>query len=201
MNLAILLSKLKVFNNPDPNLEQYPTDSEIANQVLNNVNLIDHIKGKTIADFGAGTGILGIGCTFFNPSIVYLIEKDVNAITDMIENLRFLEKVDHLELLPMDVIDFNKKVNIVIQNPPFGTKQKRIDIQFLDKAFSIANVVYSFHKTITKDYIQEFANRQGFDTTHTWDYQFPLKQTMKQHKKTIQRIQVTVFRFEKRMRG
>jgi len=60
-SLAIELSNLNVFSKAKVKLEQYPTDSEIAADVLWNAYMKDELKGKTIADLGCGTGILGIG--------------------------------------------------------------------------------------------------------------------------------------------
>ena len=59
--LAILLSKLKTFDTPKTHLEQYSTDSEIAADILWFAYQNKDIEGKKIADFGCGTGILGIG--------------------------------------------------------------------------------------------------------------------------------------------
>jgi hypothetical protein len=39
----------------------------------------------------------------------------------------------------------------ILMNPPFGTRNTGIDSQFLIKAMSNAKVVYSLHKTSTRD--------------------------------------------------
>ena len=59
--LAVELSRLKTFQKPKMYLEQYPTDSEIAADMLWSADMQGDIEGKVIADLGAGTGILGIG--------------------------------------------------------------------------------------------------------------------------------------------
>jgi predicted RNA methylase len=48
----------------------------------------------------------------------------------------------------------------VIMNPPFGTKQKGADMEFLRAACSLARTsVYSLHKSSTRAHIQKVALR------------------------------------------
>ncbi len=58
--------------------------------------------------------------------------------------------------------DFDINVDVVIQNPPFGTKEQHADCEFLKKAFELAPVIYSFHKNSTKNYIIQFGKSHGF---------------------------------------
>ena len=78
--LAIQLSKLKVFETAKIKLEQYPTDSEIAADILWNAFMQHDIEGKVIADLGAGTGVLGIGALLLNAKKVCFVEKDKEAV-------------------------------------------------------------------------------------------------------------------------
>ena len=48
--LSIILSKLKVFEKPLFDLEQYPTDSEIAADALWQAKMLEDIDEKEIAD-------------------------------------------------------------------------------------------------------------------------------------------------------
>ena len=59
--LGVILSRLRVFYKAKVRVEQYPTDSEIAAQMLWESHLRGDIEGKVIVDLGCGTGILGIG--------------------------------------------------------------------------------------------------------------------------------------------
>lgn len=52
------------------------------------------------------------------------------------------------------------KSDIVVMNPPFGTKRKNADREFLQAAFTIAEeTVYSLHKTSTRSFIHSFASK------------------------------------------
>jgi len=199
--LGIMLSRLKVFESPSMKLEQYPTDSDIASDLLWNAKMRGDIEGKIIADLGSGTGILGLGALAIGAKKVFFVDIDEKAMSIAKENKSMLEKdlgkKLNAEFLVGDVNLFDKKIDVVIMNPPFGTKSENVDTVFLLKAMSLANVIYSFHKSITKEYIERVVQSNGFRTTHYIKYDFPLKQTMASHVKRIERIRVGLWRIEK----
>ncbi|MBU0471576.1 MAG: METTL5 family protein [Nanoarchaeota archaeon] len=190
--LAISLSKLELFSNPDFMSEQYPTDSEIAAEILWMAYINKDVENKVIADLGAGTGILGIGCLLLGAKKVYFVERDKKAIENLKRNLKLLDNKNY-EIINEDILLFDKKVDLVIQNPPFGTKEKHADIKFLEKAMELSNKIYTFHKTETREYVQKYFEQEGFKNTQYWEFNFPLKKTMKQHKKKVEKIRVSCF--------
>jgi len=200
--LAIILSKLKTFSSPNLMAEQYATDSEIAAEVLWNAFYLYDIENKTIADLGSGTGILGLGALLLGAKKVFFIESDKNSTKTAKENLKFLEEKLGIKLvkkaifLNQDINNFNEKVDIVIQNPPFGTKQKHADKMFLEKAFSITKIIYSFHKLETERFVNKISEDYGFEITHLWKFDFPIKATYSFHRKKIQRIKVGCWRIK-----
>ena len=47
------------------------------------------------------------------------------------------------------------RADVVIMNPPFGTRRKGADVEFLRAAFRVARTsVYSLHKSSTRKHIQ-----------------------------------------------
>lgn len=195
--LAIQLSKLQVFEKPKLKLEQYTTDSEIAATVLWDALMKGDIANKVIADLGAGTGILGIGALLLGAKHVYFVEKDLDTVHILNQNLRILRNKNYT-VLSMEVGGFDTNVDTVIQNPPFGTKQKHADKSFLEKAFEIGNVVYSFHKTATDAFVQSIAADYSFTVAETYHFLFPLRQTYAYHRKNMERIEVTCYRMVKK---
>lgn len=196
-SLAIELSKLKVFDQANVSLEQYPTDSEIAATILWQAKMNNDIEDKIIADLGAGTGILGIGALLLGAKFVYFIEKDKKAIEILKENLNNIKQNNEFgeyEVINSEIQDFNKKVDLVIQNPPFGTKEKHADKLFIEKAFEITKTIYSFHKTSTKVFIEKISKDYNFKIKEQIDFKFPLKATQKFHKKRIENIEVSCFK-------
>ena len=195
--LAIALSKLDVFEKADISLEQYPTDSEIAATVLWQAHMNRDLLDKKVADLGAGTGILGIGALILGAKFVYFVEKDEKAIEILKRNLEEFDFERKHAILHMDVEEFKDKVDTVIENPPFGTKEKHADKTFLEKAFAIANIIHSFHKTNTKRFIEKISEDHGFNIAEQIDFSYPLKASQKFHKKKVEKIEVSCFRLLK----
>ena len=199
--LAILLSQLKRYEKASTKLEQYVTDSEIASDVLWQAFMQGDIQDKIIADLGSGTGILGLGCLVLGAKKVYFVEIDNFAVKIAKQNLKIVEDLAEINgkaiFLNKNIEDFNENVDVVIENPPFGTKQKHIDKKFLEKAFSISKKTYSFHKLTSKRFIDAISKDYGFKVKEILEFSFPLKQTMKFHKKQIKRIKTGCWRLDK----
>ncbi|MEM3374537.1 MAG: METTL5 family protein [Candidatus Woesearchaeota archaeon] len=194
--LAVLLSRLKAFEKPSFRLEQYSTDSEIAAEVIWNAYQLGDLDNKVIADLGCGTGILGIGCLFMKAKKVYFVDIDERQLKNLDNNLKLMA-LKNYEIVLSDVKNFNQKVDLVIQNPPFGTKKEHADKIFLEKAFQISNIIYSFHKIESKRFIEAISKDNNFLITNYFEFDFPLKNTMEFHEKKVKKIKVGCWRFEK----
>ena len=198
-SLAIELSKLAVFKNPNIMLEQYPTESDIAAEILWDAAMKNEIQEKTVADFGAGTGILGLGCMLLGAKKVYFVDVDKEALETAKENYKTLsEKYDlseaKTEFIKNDVREFKEKVDLLIQNPPFGIKNPHADKAFLEAAFKVSPLIYSLHKTESKTFIEKVSRDNSFRVIEVKNYNFPLKQTMSYHTRKIQRIEASCFK-------
>jgi len=200
--LSILLSKLKVFEKPSMMLEQHPTDSEVAGDALWFAYMQGDIQGKAIADLGSGTGILGLGALLLGAEKAYLIDIDPEALCLAMQNKDFLEQETGQKLNAIfsagDIAVFDEKADVVIMNPPFGTKSTNADTLFLLKAMDLAPVIYSFHKASTKGYIDRLVSESKFQTTHYQEFDFPLKKAMEHHRKAIERIRVGFWRLKRK---
>ncbi len=194
--LAIELSKLKLFEQPKVMQEQYTMESEIAAEILQSAFMHQNIKNKIIADLGCGTGILGIGALLLEAGFVYFVDNDNEALTILKKNLKKYNFKNY-KIINKNIKDFYQLVDIVIMNPPFGTKVKHADKSFLEKAFSLAKTIYSFHKTTTLRFIKAISKDNNFKITGIFNFKFSLKQTYNFHKKKIQKIEVSCYRLEK----
>ena len=90
--MAVVLSQLKGFKKQKLKEEQYPTEPEIAAEVLWLMFLRREIEGKAIADLGSGTGILGLGALLLGAKKVFLVEKDKDAMKIAKENHEWLKE-------------------------------------------------------------------------------------------------------------
>ncbi len=195
--LAVALSKLAVFEDPSLAAEQYPMDSETGAEVLWDASFKGDIEGKRIADLGCGTGILGIGTLLMNASHVLFVDSDEKALETLRQNLALypFPSASH-SIHHTDVAAFAEKADVVIQNPPFGTKKKHADRDFLMKAFETAPIIYTFHKTTSKTFIAQISEDNGFSITHYYEFDFPLKMEHLFHKHRMHHIKVGCWRLE-----
>jgi putative methylase len=192
--LAIQLSKLKGFIKPKLMAEQYTTDSETAADILWLAYMLGDIEGKTIADLGCGTGIFGIGCCLLGAKKVYFVDNDPDAMAVLKENLIALG-IKNAVVVQKDIREFSENADVVIQNPPFGTKTEHADRVFLQKAFSTANVVYTLHKSSTASFVTALAADRGFKATNRIKIVLPLKASQPFHRKKTAKIECECFRF------
>ncbi len=187
--LAILLSRIRSFDVPDVKLEQYATDCEIAADLLWNAYLEGDVEGKSIADLGCGHGIFGIGALILGAKEVDFVDIDSKAIAiakenkDVIADLLKAKFKAHFH--NMDVASFNKKCDVVIENPPFGVKDPHHDKLFLLHAMKIAPIVYSFHNYSTRTFVEGIIADTGFEVKGVWKYRFPIKRLFWFHKKSL----------------
>jgi len=205
--LAIVLSKLEGYEKPKIELEQYKTDPEIAAQIIHFAMMKGDIKGKVVVDFGAGTGILGIGALIYGAKKVFFVDVDRDALKICERNLEFVKnqlndkKIKNKAILVnKEVKEFNEKVDVVLQNPPFGVKKEHADRVFLEQAFKIADVVYSMHKIESKKFIEEISSKNNFKITNILEFEFPIKMTYRFHTRRIYRFKIGCWRMEKMKR-
>lgn len=199
-DLEVELSKLKGFTNPSWELEQYQTPSSIAAEWVWNMAMFSEVSGRTILDAGCGSGILGLGLLLMGANKVIFLDKDEQAIQICMENYHKIKEayeVGKATFVINDISLFDESVDIVVQNPPFGTKSEHADKKFLEKAFSVSSIVYSMHKYSTKSFVEAISKDFQFKTTHLWRYEFPIKATFKFHEKPVKEVDVGLWRMEK----
>ena len=200
-DLEVLLSQFQSFAQPQVKLEQYQTPSSLAADLLWDAYQKGNIQGKTLADFGCGTGIFGLGALFLGAKKVFFVDIDARALALAKQNLAFLERYLHVKLSVSfhcgSLSSFTQKVDVVFQNPPFGTKDVHADQVFLEKALGSADLVYSFHKFSTKKFVESFAEKRGFKIVEVYQYTFPLKAQFYFHTSRVKNIDVGCWCFKK----
>lgn len=194
------LSKLKGFDNPSWKLEQYTTPSHIAADWIWHMASQGEIAGKIILDAACGTGILGLGILLMGAKKVYFVDKDEYAMKICMENYELIKKdyeIGEAEFILHDITLFDEPVDIVVQNPPFGTKEEHADKAFLMKAFEVSNLVYSMHKYSTSKFVEAISRDHGFEIVHVWRYDFPIKAAFEFHQKPVKSVDVGLWKMVK----
>ncbi|XP_012277738.1 methyltransferase-like protein 5 [Orussus abietinus] len=196
------LQQLDAFEKPKILLEQYPTSAHIGAQILYAAQFqYADIENKTVADLGAGCGVLSLGSQMLGASHVLSFEIDPDALEILIRNSNEIDM--NTEAVQCDVLTylpgkFEKYFDTVVMNPPFGTKHNAgVDMRFLEIACKLANnAVYSLHKTSTRRYVLKRAMDLGAKGNVIAELRYDLPQAYKFHKKSSVDIQVDFIRFE-----
>jgi len=192
--LEIELSMLSDFLIKKPGLEQYPTPSGVAASLLWEAFMKNDIQDKVVLDAGCGNGILGIGALLLGAKKVIFLDIDSTAIDFVSLNCDKFG-FENVEIINKDIVDFEKRVDTVIMNPPFGVQKKGLDIVFLKKTSQISDNIYLIYKgdglKIVKRELPEFKSEVIQKTTLLLKKQFSF------HKNDNMRTNVILLRLSK----
>lgn len=191
--LAIELSKLRVLDNLDVNLEQYQTEGNFAADLLWLAYQNGDIKNKIVADLGCGNGIFGIGALILGAKFVYFLDLDEKSLDICKENVGF----GNCEFILGDVSRFSEKVDVVIMNPPFGVQKRKADKVFLEVAMKISKKIYSIHKLESENFISKLTKENGFSVLDIIRKEFIIKKIHEFHKKNRYSFDVGVWILER----
>lgn len=198
--LESLLGTLQQFSNPKIELEQYPTGPHIASRMLYTAeNSFGDVTDKVVADFGCGCGTLGLAASLLGAEHVVGLDIDAQSIEIATTNAEDLElEVDFVQCDLRNLGWRGPIVDTVVMNPPFGTRKKGADMDFLSVALKIASqAVYSLHKTTTRDHVKRTALRDynAKSAEVLCELRFDVPQLYKFHKKKEVDIAVDLWRF------
>ena len=195
--LAVRLSGLKGFSYPVIGSEQYCTDSETAADILWNAFMKGDVSGKKVLDLGCGTGILGIGSLILGSEKTVFVDHDLAVLDVLKENLASLNFSERYEIVHAGLDHASFKADTVIMNPPFGTRKKHADREFLLKAFESAGVVYSVHKSSSLSFLSKISADNGFRMTDSVRFDLHLRKTYDFHRKRVARVEAVWARFSR----
>ncbi|KAL4517990.1 hypothetical protein Ndes2526A_g02356 [Nannochloris sp. 'desiccata'] len=203
--LESLMQDIAPFADPKVELEQYPTGPHLAARLLYTVaHSYDEFEGQVVADLGCGTAMLSIGAAILGACHVMGVDLDSDALEIAKENIDEFEDPP----LPIDLIQSSVQAlslqpglyaDTVIMNPPFGTRIKGADMEFLRVAFKISrHSVYSLHKSSTREHIGKIAIRdlKAKSAEVLAQLRYDLPATYKFHKQKSRDIEVDLWRFE-----
>ena len=147
--------------------------------------------------------MLSIGAAILGACHVIGVDVDSDALEIARDNI---DEFD--DPLPIDLIQSSVQALVlqprfladtVIMNPPFGTRQKGADMEFLRVAFRISrHSIYSLHKSSTREHIAKIAKKElGAKSAEVLaQLRYDLPATYKFHKQKSKDIEVDLWRFE-----
>lgn len=202
------LESLDVFKEPKLELEQYHTPPRVAAEMLHAIEMDIGLSGKTVLDLGCGCGVLGLGCINQGAKKVLGIDIDGDALKIARQNredvgvssdeVSYMQR-DVQDLLPADLPADLRRFDVVVTNPPFGTRYPNIDQLFVEKGLDFSDIVYSIHKSSTRGFLVGKAKEMGVNIHFiSEDKKFPLPATYSFHKVDKRCIHVDVIKFERK---
>jgi putative methylase len=194
--LGIRLGKLKTLGKPNLKLEQYPVSSNAASELLYIAGFEHKDLDNRVVDLGTGTGRLAIGAALMGAKEVTGVEIDKQALTLAKENAEMVGV--RVEWVHSDVERFDGKFDTVIMNPPYGTWTLHADTRFLEKASQLAPVIYSIHKSATREYLAQFVTRSGLQIDQVRSMKMEIPHLFNFHQKKRVVVEVDLYRITRK---
>ena len=195
-DLAIKLQKVNPHPKPKVALEQYTIPADLAAEILFTACYVyDDIEGKRVIDLGTGTGRLALGASLLNAEYVVGVDIDPLSLANAAKNSELLGV--HVDWVLANADTVRGRVDTVIMNPPFGTKQPHADMKFLGFAIGIGDVVYSIHKSSTRTFLNEWLRKRGFEASEIITAKMEIPHQFTFHRKEKEFVEVCVIRVRK----
>ncbi len=152
LDLEMLLSRIEPHPSPRPSLEQYTIPADVAATMLYIVAYTyNDVIDKTVLDLGCGTGRLALGAAFLGAKQAIGVDVDKTAVKTAFKNAEKTGLKNKVQWIIADIDAIQGKVDVVLQNPPFGVQKRKADRKFLEKALEVSNRIYSLHKSSRRD--------------------------------------------------
>jgi predicted RNA methylase len=190
--LEIQLGKLRILQNPQLQLEQYPVSARVAAELLYMAGFEHRDLQGEIIDLGTGTGRLAIGAAIMGSRSVVGVDMDERSIALARENAK-ASRVQ-VEWVVSHIKDVTGRYDAVIMNPPYGTRSPHLDILFLERAFELAPVSYSVHKSSTREFLRRFVGKRNRRVDAVRSMSLELPHLFSFHKKEWKNVEVDLYR-------
>jgi len=190
--LEIQLGKLNILQAPKLGLEQYPISPEVAAELLYMAGFEHHDLHGEIIDLGTGTGRLAIGAALMGSKKIVGVDVDKRSIALARENA--MAAGVRVEWVVSDINEVVGRYDTVIMNPPYGTRSPHLDVRFLERAFELAPVVYSIHKSSTRKFLEPFIAKRNRRVDGLRSMSLDIPHLFPFHRKKWENVQVDLYR-------
>ncbi len=149
------------------------------------------LSGGTV-DLGTGTGRLAIGAALVGAGHVLGIDIDKRVISLARENAS--KTGADVDWINGDVESVRGRFDTVIMNPPYGTWSPHQDVRFLLRAFELAPVTYSIHKSSTRDFLVKLVVEHGRRVDQVRSMEMRIPHLFSFHRKKWSVVKVDLYR-------
>jgi len=195
--LAMLLSGLEQIQSQSIELEQYATDGDLAARWLTDISTFGDLhEGCSVADLGAGNGVLGLGAMALGAGRTILVEADQTACDIAQSNAEKMGFADSVEVIQAsigtDSIELDS-TDVVISNPPWGRQTPRADRPFLEAMIAAATPAHLLHSA-EATHIQPLFEDAGWSTERYGEADFALPASYAHHSRQRGRTRAAFWR-------
>jgi len=191
--LASRLQRIPSHPRPQVTLEQYTIPSDLAARIIFEACYHhDDIEGKNVVDLGTGTGRLAMGAAMLGAS--YVVGVDIDKASLKIAATYSLTLGLSVDWVLADIAIVRGPMDTALMNPPFGTKREHSDLRFLETALACASVVYTIHKSTTRDFLKRWLEERARKIDILAQGKLMIPQQFTFHRKKRHFIDVDVFR-------
>ena len=197
--LAMLLSRLVGFPEPNPTEEQYEVSDEVAATMVFTAATYGDVENRVVYDLGCGPGRLAVGAALLGAKRVVGVDIDSKVLKVAERNAAQLGVQNRVEFIRQDVETLTGKADTVLMNAPFGVQRPHADQPFLRKALQLADVVYSLHNASEtgRSFITTFVAQLGGEISFVQELGMALPATMTFHEKRRHIIRVDFYRIRR----
>ena len=193
----MLLSGLEQIQSQSIELEQYATDGDLAARWLTDISTFGDLhEGCSVADLGAGNGVLGLGAMALGAGRTILVEADQTACDIAQSNAEKMGFADSVEVIQAsigtDSIELDS-ADVVISNPPWGRQTPRADRPFLEAMIAAATPAHLLHSA-EATHIQPLFEDAGWSTERYGEADFALPASYAHHSRQRGRTRAAFWR-------
>ena len=197
--LAMLLSELEQTQSQLVELEQYSTDGDLAARWLTDISTFGDLhEGCTVADLGAGNGVLGLGAMALGAGRTVLIDSDQNACHTAQSNAEKMGFSDSVEVIHAtigtDPIQLDSP-DVVISNPPWGRQSPKADRPFLDAILSTRVSSHLMHSA-EASHIEPLFEEHGWSVERYGEADFSLPAAYSHHSRQRGKTRAAFWRLD-----
>ena len=200
-HLAMQLSSLHPHPCHSVELEQYPTEGNLAAAWLTKIDLGDGFAGKRVLDLGAGNGVLGIGAAFLGAEHVTMVECDADTVEILQQNVKDVEGDAMCTVLEATIngspLLLDGTIDMVIMNPPWGVQTPRADRAFFETIFAMGIPLVHFIHSIDAEHLLPLAKDNGYELHSIYQDDFRLPAAYAHHSKNKASTRIRCYRLEK----
>ena len=195
--MAMILSGLEPHPSNSVELEQYTTEGDLAVRWLSDIVAFgDLAEGCTVADLGAGNGVLGLGALSMGAGRALLVEADQTACDVAMfnaESMRFADSVELIQAtLGSEPVDLSS-ADVIISNPPWGRQTSRADRPFLEAMIAAEIPAHLLHSA-EATHIQPLFEDAGWSVERYGEADFALPAAYSHHSRQRGRTRAAFWR-------